>query len=165
MARRRRPPPPSAWYAWILGLGAVAVYLGSSGYRGSWGLGLLAVALWGAYQLLFCPTTCNAEKRNGEPCDRDAYGRLRSCGLQRHRDIKRDALWAAVTRRRSPFARYRITWARDRREEGLTLQPPTGSQQTREAPALGLYNVLMLVLTAVSTIAGVVVMIATVLGW
>lgn len=164
MAKRRRPPPRVTWYAWILGLGAVAVYLGSSGHRGSWGLGLLAVALWGVYQLFFCPTTCNAETKKGEPCDRDAHGRLRACGSQRHRDIKRDALVGALTGRRSPFARYRTTWARDRGEEGWTVQPPTGSQQTREAPALGLYNLLMLALTAVSTLAGVVVMIATVLG-
>lgn len=152
MARRQRTP---TLLCWILILG-VAIFAWS---QQSWGLGLLAVGMFCCYELFLVNATCDVETKAGDPCEANVYGRLRSCGRQRHKRIKRAALWESVTGLPDVFARFRVMFGRARPQQGWTLQPAPGALSARKADISGLVN---LILMAVGTIATV---LSAWLGW
>jgi hypothetical protein len=149
MPRRRRRSKRSG-----LSLGSLVVlclslvFIAQRGWPALAALWIFALVLWLAF---FKKTQCDVETNKGEGCGRDAYGRLRSCGLVKHKRAKHDALWTMFGLR-NPAIRYRIMWATPRSSYGRVSpqaeEPePKLTQPLYDATML-LSTVLMLFLTA-----------------
>lgn len=92
-------------------------------------------------------------------CSRRVYGKLRGCG--QHSRLKRDAMFATFGRR-NPGMLLRLTWTNtdhhESRRRPATAGAPAQTGERSEANAKqGSYNAAMLMLTAISAAAAIVI--------
>lgn len=129
--------------------------------------GFVAYALWGRHRpayvsalvaiaaLLFwlCfikPSLCDYQTGKGRACTSPVNGKLRGCW--RHRRLKRDAIFAALDMR-NPGQVFRVMWSAPHDASSL---PQRGSVSSTATPTRqAAYDVAILMLTLVSTIAAV----------
>lgn len=111
---------------------------------------LLGIAVFGLWWLFLMPTRCDTILRTNRTrlCTRKVRGKLRGCD-QWHSVDKRDAVFATLLRMRNPGLMFRMMWAPPQIVPGGTsVSKMAGSQKTT-------YDVIMLLLTLISTAAGV----------
>jgi len=144
MVRRRR----SKVGGLSLGSGVILslslTFIGQRGWLALAVLWILALVLWLAF---FKKTQCDVETNQGTGCGRDARGRLRSCGLVKHKRAKHDALWR-VFGLRNPAIRYRIKWAQEHSSYGRVS--PQVEEESEPKVTRPLYDGTMLVATLAS---------------
>lgn len=153
MARRRRLKfgGLSVGSAVIVTLSLILI--GQGRWPASAILWILVLVLWLTF---FKKTRCDVETNEGTGCGRDARGRLRSCGLVKHKRAKNDALWRAIGLR-NPAIRYRIMWAQEHSGYGrVSPQAEEGSEPKVTRP---LYDGTMLAATLASPAIAVVTFI------
>jgi hypothetical protein len=108
--------------------------------------------LWLAF---FKKTQCDVETVKGGGCGRDAHGRLRTCGLVKHKRTKHDALWRLFGLR-NPAIRYRIMWAQPRSSYGRVSPREEESELKITRP---LYDGTMLGATVIGAAVAVVTLV------
>jgi hypothetical protein len=151
MARRRRSKVGGLSLGGFGILILSLIFIGQRRWLALAVLWILALVLWLAF---FKKTQCDVETNEGTGCGRDARGRLRSCGLVKHKRAKHDALWR-VFGLRNPAIRYRIMWAQERSSYGRVSPPP--KEESEPKVTRPLYDGTMLVATIASPVIAVVV--------
>jgi hypothetical protein len=127
MARRRRRSKRSGLsFGSLVVLVLSLVCIAQKGWLALAVLWIFALVLWLAF---FKKTQCDVETSKGEGCGRDAYGRLRTCGLVKHKRAKHDALWRMFGLQ-NPATRYRIMWATPRSSYGR-VSPQAGESEPK----------------------------------
>ena len=153
MARRRRSKFGSLSLGSLVILVLSLIFIGQRGWLALAVLWILVLVLWLAF---FKKTQCDVEMKEGTGCGRDARGRLRSCGLVKHKRAKHDALWR-VFGLRNPAIRYRIMWAQERSSYGRVS--PQVEEESEPKVTRPLYDGTMLAATIASPVITVVVSI------
>lgn len=148
MARRRRSKVGGLSLGSFVILILSLIFIGQRGWVAF--LWILVLVLWLAF---FKKTQCDVETNEGTGCGRDARGRLRSCGLVKHKRAKHDALWR-VFGLRNPAIRYRIMWAQERSSYGR-ISPQAKDESTPKITR-PLYDGTILVATIASPLIAVV---------
>ena len=137
MPRRRRRSKSGLSAGGFVVLILSLVFIAQKGWLALAVLWVFALVLWLAF---FKKTQCDVETSKGEGCGRNAYGRLRSCGLVKHKRAKHDALWRMFSLQ-NPAIRYRIMWALPRSSYGRVSPQAEESEPKVTRP---LYDATML---------------------
>ncbi|OLF10143.1 hypothetical protein BLA60_16990 [Actinophytocola xinjiangensis] len=121
---------------------------------------LLATAvllLWFSFAM---PTYCDFSTVRGTPCRNRVNGKLRGC--HQHGRDKRDAVWRALFRVRNPGEFFRVRW-----HSSAVAAPQSVAGAARavtRSTTQGTRDATIFVCTILSTVAGVVGTVASVLG-
>lgn len=149
--RRKRDDLP-----WLIGIGVVGYYWLEPRY-GTVVVILLGFVVLMLWVLFVMPTKCDYDV-GGRGCVRGVCGKLNGC--HDHGRLKRDAMFAAM-RMRNPGLIFRVMWSsgsHSGRALGATSPIPASDAEKmsdEKRAKQGAYNLVMLVVTAVGSIAGV----------
>ena len=152
MARRRRSGVGLSLSSCVI-IVLSLIFIAQRGWLALTALWILVLVLWLAF---FKKTQCDVETNEGTGCGRDARGRLRSCGLVKHKRAKHDALWK-VFGLRNPAIRYRIMWAQERSSYGRVS--PQVEEKAEPKVTRPLYDGTLLVATLASPAIAIVAFI------
>ncbi|BBG01306.1 MULTISPECIES: hypothetical protein [Pseudonocardia] len=115
---------------------------------------LLACSLLMIWVLFIMPTKCGYDL-GPRGCANPVRGKLNGCHY--HDDLKRDALFAAM-RMRNPGQYFRVKWNDGSTPRGRTwgaASIPPSSAVERSNARQGSYDMVMLLITAIGSVAGV----------
>lgn len=146
---RRKAATKSGDLVVLVALGA-CYWILLAGAQPSFTTGLLFLTVLLVWICLLMPTHCDYRTQRGKPCDRSVRGKLRGC--RDHGRWKRDAMFAML-KLRNPGLLFRVMWSAPGAATVTTVSAGTPAQSGPSEQSA--YDVVMLVLTIVSTVATV----------